>query len=137
MLSTLIMDRFLCSKLALEHFAGKQHTVEYEEYAGNKTEFRTYEVQVAVFGEDFNQPPTIETLRVRLSDEEYVLLLQWQLQNTGAGFNICYEELDDVSVSIECQIEEKIFGDNVVGTYAVYLSEVMRDVASIMNKQNG
>ena len=131
------MDRSLCSKLSLEYFAGKQHTVEYEEYAGNKFEFRTYEVQVAVFGEDFNQPPAIETLRVRLSDEEYLLLLQWQLQNPNAGFNICYEELDDISVSIECQIEDKVFGDNVVGTYAVYLTEVRRDVASIMNKLNG
>ena len=131
------MDRSLCSKLALNHFAGKQHTVEYEEYAGNKTEFSTYEVQVAVFGEDFNEPPVIKTIRVRLSDEEYLLLLQWQLQNPDAGFNICYEELDDVSVSIECQIEDKVFGDNVVGTYAVYLSEVRRDVASIMNKLNG
>ena len=131
------MDRSLCSKLALNHFAGKQHTVEYEEYAGNKFEFRTYEVQVAVFGEDFNQPPAIETLRVRLSDEEYLLLLQWQLQNPNAGFNICYEELDDISVSIECQIEDEVFGDNVVGTYAVYLTEVRRDVASIMNKLNG
>ena len=131
------MDRSLCSKLSLEYFAGKQHTVEYEEYAGSKFEFRTYEVQVAVFGEDFNQPPAIETLRVRLSDEEYLLLLQWQLQNPNAGFNICYEELDDISVSIECQIEDKVFGDNVVGTYAVYLTEVRRDVASIMNKLNG
>lgn len=121
----------------MNHFAGKQHTVEYEEYAGNKTEFSTYEVQVAVFGEDFNEPPVIKTIRVRLSDEEYLLLLQWQLQNPDAGFNICYEELDDVSVSIECQIEDKVFGDNVVGTYAVYLSEVRRDVASIMNKLNG
>ena len=130
------MDRSLCSKLSLECFAGKQHTVEYEEYAGNKFEFRTYEVQVAVFGEDFNLPPAIETLRVRLSDEEYQLLLQWQLQNPDAGFNICYEELDDISVSIECQVEEKIFGDNVVGTYAVYLTEVRQDVASILNKLN-
>ena len=123
--------------MALNHFAGKQHTVEYEGYAGNKFEFRTYEVQVAVFGEDFNEPPVIETLRVRLSNEEYLLLLQWQLQNPDAGFNICYEELDDISISIECQIEDKVFGDNVVGTYAVYLSEVRRDVASIMNKLNG
>ena len=131
------MDRFLCSKLSLEHFAGKQHTVECEEYAGNKFEFRTYEVQVAVFGEDFNGPPAIETLRVRLSDDEYLLLLQWQLQNKNAGFNTCYEELGDVSVSIECQVEDKIFGNNVVGTYAIYLSEVRRDVASILDKLNG
>ena len=127
------MDRFLCSELALEHFSGKQHVVEYEEFAGNKFEFKTYEVQVAVFREDFNQPPVIESLRVRLSDNEYLRLLQWQLQNPAAGFNACYVELSDVSVTIECQVEEKIFGDNEVGTYAIYLSEIKQDAAIILN----
>ena len=127
------MDRFLCSELALEHFSGKQHVVEYEEFAGNKFEFKTYEVQAAVFREDFNQPPVIESLRVRLSDNEYLRLLQWQLQNPAAGFNACYVELSDVSVTIECQVEEKIFGDNEVGTYAIYLSEIKQDAAIILN----
>ena len=127
------MDRFLCSKLTSEHFSGKQHTVEYEEFAGNKFEFRTYEVQVAVFGDDFNEPPVVETLRVRLSDDEYQLLLQWQLQNPKTGFNACYADLTDISVSIECQVEEKIFGDNEVGTYAIYLSEIKQDAAIILN----
>ena len=127
------MDKFLCSKLTSEHFSGKQHTVEYEEFAGNKFEFRTYEVQVAVFGDDFNEPPVVETLRVRLSDDEYQLLLQWQLQNPKTGFNACYAELTDISVSIECQVEEKIFGDNEVGTYAIHLSEIKQDAAIILN----
>ena len=127
------MDRFLCSKLTSEHFSGKQHTVEYEEFAGNKFEFRTYEVQAAVFGDDFNEPPVVETLRVRLSDDEYQLLLQWQLQNPKTGFNACCAELTDISVSIECQVEEKIFGDNEVGTYAIYLSEIKQDAAIILN----
>ena len=127
------MDKFLCSKLTTEHFSGKQHTVEYEEFAGNKFEFRTYEVQVAVFRDDFNEPPVVETLRVRLSDDEYQLLLQWQLQNPKTGFNACYAELTDISVSIECQVEEKIFGDNEVGTYAIYLSEIKQDAAIILN----
>ena len=127
------MDKFLCSKLTSEHFSGKQHTVEYEEFAGNKFEFRTYEVQVAVFGDDFNEPPVVETLRVRLSDDEYQLLLQWQLQNPKTGFNACYAELTDISISIECQVEEKIFGNNEVGTYAIYLSEIKQDAAIILN----
>ena len=126
------MDRFLCSKLALEHFSGKQHTVEYEEFAGNKFEFRTYEVQVAVFGNDFNQPPVTQTIRVRLSDDEYLLLLQWQLQSPNLGFNACYVELSDISATIECQVEDKIFGDNDIGTYAIYLSEIRQDVAVIL-----
>ena len=127
------MDRFLCSKLTSELFSGKQHTIEYEEFAGNKFEFRTYEVQVAVFGDDFTEPPVVETLRVRLSDDEYQLLLQWQLQNPKTGFNACYADLTDISVSIECQVEEKIFGDNEVGTYAIYLSEIKQDAAIILN----
>ena len=127
------MDRFLCSKLALEHFSGKQHTVEYEEFAGNKFEFRTYEVQVAVFGNDFNQPPVTQTIRVRLSDDEYLLLLQWQLQSPNLGFNACYVELCDISATIECQVEDNIFGDNDIGTYAIYLSEIRQDVAVILS----
>lgn len=126
------MDKFLCSKLTLEHFSGKQPVVEYEEFAGNKFEFKTYEVQAAVFGDDFNEPPVIRSLRVRLSDEEYLLLLQWQLQNPGTGFNACYGEFSDISVSIECQVEEKIFGNSEIGTYAIYLSEIREDVAMIL-----
>ena len=127
------MDRFLCSKLTSELFSSKQHTVEYEEFAGNKFEFRTYEVQVAVFGDDFNEPPVVETLRVRLSDEEYQLLLQWQLQNPDTGFNACDGELSEIIGSIEYQIEDKIFGDNEIGTYAIYLSEIRQDVANILS----
>ena len=127
------MDRFLCSKLAFDHFSGKEHIVEFETFAGNKFEFKTYEVEVAVFGDDFNEPPVVETLRVRLSDDEYQLLLQWQLQNPKTGFNACYADLTDISVSIECQVEEKIFGDNEVGTYAIYLSEIKQDAAIILN----
>ena len=127
------MDKFLCSKLAFDHFSGKEHIVEFETFAGNKFEFKTYEVKVAVFGDDFNQPPAIESVRVRLSDDEYLLLLQWQLQNPKTGFNACYADLTDISVSIECQVEEKIFGDNEVGTYAIYLSEIKQDAAIILN----
>ena len=126
------MDKFLCSELAFDYFAGKQHIVEFEQYAGNKFEFRTYEVQVAVFGSNFKEPPVRKTLRVRLSDDEYLLLLQWQLQNPNTGFNACYTELSDISVSVESQVEDKIFGDNEIGTYAIYLSEVKEDVASIL-----
>ena len=128
------MDKFLCSELAIDYFAGKQHIVEFEQYAGNKSEFRTYEIQVAVFGDDFCQPPVIESVRVRLSDEEYLLLMQWQLQNPATGFNACDGELSEIIGSIECQVEEKIFGDNEVGTNAIYLSEIRQDVANILHR---
>ncbi len=127
------MDRFLCSKLALEHFSSKRHTVEHEVFADNKFEFRTYEVQVAVFGDDFTQPPVTQTVRVRLSDDEYSLLLQWQLQNPDTGFNACDGVLSEIIGSIEYQVEDKIFGDNEIGTYAIYLSEIRQDVAVILS----
>ena len=127
------MDKFLCSKLALAHFSGKEHIVEFETFAGNKFEFKTYEVKVAVFGDNFNHPPVIESVRVRLSDDEYLLLLQWQLQNPDTGFNACDGELSEIIGLIEYQVEEKIFGDNEVGTYAIYLSEIRQDVANILS----
>ena len=127
------MDKFLCSKLAFDHFSGKEHIVEFETFAGNKFEFKTYEVKVAVFGDNFNQPPVIESVRVRLSDDEYLLLLQWQLQNPGTGFNACDGELCEIIGSIEYQVEDKIFGDNEIGTYAIYLSEIRQDVAIILH----
>lgn len=127
------MDKFLCSKLAFDHFSGKEHIVEFETFAGNKFEFKTYEVEVAVFGDNFNQPPVIESVRVRLSDDEYLLLLQWQLQNPDTGFNACDGELCEIIGSIEYQVEDKIFGDNEIGTYAIYLSEIRQDVAIILH----
>ena len=127
------MDKFLCSKLAFDHFSGKEHIVEFETFAGNKFEFKTYEVEVAVFGDNFNQPPVIESVRVRLSDDEYLLLLQWQLQNPTTGFNACDGELSEIIGSIEYQVEDKIFGDNEIGTYAIYLSEIRQDVATILH----
>ena len=128
------MDRFICADLALQHFSGKQHTLEYEGSAGNRIEFRTYEVQVAVFGENFNEPPVVNTLRVRLSDDEYLRLLQWQLQNPAAGFNACDVELSDIIGSIVCEVKEKVFGEAEIGTYAIYLSEIRQDVAHILHK---
>ncbi len=126
------MDKFVCADLALQHFNNKKHTLEYEEYAGYKIEFKTYEVQVALFEDDFCKPPRVESVRVRLSDDEYLLLLQWQLQNPATGFNACDGELSDIIATIECQVEDKIFGDNEVGTYAIYLSEIRQDVALIL-----
>ena len=126
------MDRFLCSRLSIQHFSKKQHTIEYEEYAGNKFEFKTYKVQVAIFEDDFNEPPAIKSVRVRLSDEEYLLLLQWQLLNPKTSFNACDGDLCDIISSVECQVEEKIFGDSEIGTYAIYLSEIKQDVSLIL-----
>lgn len=125
-------QRFYYAELAQTHLNNKEHIVEYEEFAGNKFEFRTYEVQAAKFNDNFNEPPAIHTMRVRLTDDEYLRLLQWQLHNQTTGFNACDGELSDIIASIECQVEENIFGDNEVGTYAIYLSEIREDVATIL-----
>ena len=61
------MDKFLCSKLAFDHFSGKEHIVEFETFAGNKFEFKTYEIEVALFGDDFHDPPKVETTRISAS----------------------------------------------------------------------
>ena len=130
------MDKFVCADLALQHFNNKKHTLEYEEYAGYKIEFKTFEVQVALFEDDFCKPPRMESVRVRLSDDEYLNLLQWQLQNPHTGFNACDGDLYEIITSIECQVEDKIFGNSEIGTYAIYLSEIRQDVDQILREMN-
>ena len=127
------MDKCLCAKLALQHFNNKTHVVEYEEFAGNKFEFRTYEVEVAIFEEDFHQPPAIHSIRVRLKDEEYLLLLQWQIQNPDCGFNH-YDVDADATVAIQSRVEDLFFPDGNVGTYAVCLKEIRQDAMEILHK---
>ncbi|MBR5237750.1 MAG: hypothetical protein IKV26_03460 [Paludibacteraceae bacterium] len=128
------MDKLLCSKLSLEYFSKKYNAANYADFAINKFEYKTCEVQVAVFKDDFNEPPVIETLEVKLSDKEYLLLLQWQLQNPKTGANACYEDASSVMMEIEWQVEEKIFGDEEIGTYVIYLSEIRRDVDLILQE---
>ena len=128
------MDKLLCSKLSLEYFSKKYNAANYADFAVNKFEYKTCEVQVAVFKDDFNEPPVIETLEVKLSDKEYLLLLQWQLQNPKTGANACYEDASSVMMEIEWQVEEKIFGDEEIGTYVIYLSEIRRDVDLILQE---
>ena len=130
---TIEEQRILYAQFAKKHFESKEYCIEIVEFIGNRFEFKTYEVQVAVFGDDFNEPPTINSVRVRLTDEEYLLLLQWQLQNPDTGFNACDGELSEIIGSIEYQVEDKIFGDNEIGTYAIYLSEIRQDVATILH----
>jgi hypothetical protein len=52
------MNKSSCSKLTIAHLSGKEHI---EKFAENNFEFRTYEVKVAVFGDNFNQPPSFES----------------------------------------------------------------------------
>ena len=105
----------LYAKLAREHFNGKQHAVVYSEFAGNVFEFRTYEVEVAVFGNDFHLPPKIHPVRVRLTDEEYLILC-------------------DIICNIELQVEDHFFGADSIPAYALNLSEIRRDTRDILGK---
>ena len=62
-------------------------------------------------------------------------LLQWQLQHPKTGARDCYEDgAGDVIFSIEYDVEKQIFGDNEVGTYVIYLSEIRRDVDLILQE---
>ena len=120
------------AELSLTHLNNKEHVVEYEEHNGKRFEFRTYEVQVAVFKDNFNEAPIVKSIRVRLSDDEYLRLLQWQLQNPTTSFNACDVELSDIIGSIEYQVEEKVFEEGNIGTYAIYLSEIRQDATIIL-----
>ncbi len=129
------MDKFTCAELALQHFKDKRHTLEHENFAGSRIEYKTYEVEVAIFGDDFHEPPTIHSLRVRLTDEEYLLLLQWQLQHPDYGFNH-YDIDTDAMITIESQVEARFFPDGSIGTYAIHLTEIKRDTAQILRGVN-
>ena len=123
--------RFYYAELCLNYFDSKQHTIGYKEFAGNKFEFRTYEVEVSLFGDDFHEPPKVETMRVRLSDDKYLRLLQWQLQNPTCGFNH-YDIDTEAKINIEYEVEDRFYEDEEIGTYAVYLTEIKRDAEMIL-----
>lgn len=80
-------------------------------------------------------PPVIHSIRVRLKDEEYLLLLQWQLQNPDCGFNH-YDVDTDASFEIQNKIEEVFFPDGNIGTYAVFLKEIREEAKEILLSLN-
>ena len=80
-------------------------------------------------------PPVIHSIRVRLKDEEYLLLLHWQLQNPDCGFNH-YEVDTDASFEIQYKVEEVLFPDGNIGTYAVFLKEIREDAKEILLSLN-
>ena len=90
---------------------------------------------MAIFGEDFHQPPQIESMRVRLADDEYLRLLQWQLKNPTYGFNH-YDIDSDIKINIEYEVEARFFPNEEIGTYAIYLTEIRRDVEAILGQLN-
>ena len=90
---------------------------------------------MALFGDDFHEPPKVETMRVRLSDDEYLRLLLWQLQNPTCGFNH-YDIDTEAKINIEYEVEDRFFEDEEIGTYAVYLTEIKRDAEMILRTLN-
>ena len=129
-------QRFLYADLAHKYLDSKVRQPKYDKPSGcEPVPYYTYEVEVAVFGDDFHQAPVIHTLQVRLSDDEYLRLLQWQLQNPIAGFNH-YDIDTEAKINIEYEIEDQFFEDDKIGTYAVYLSEIRRDAETILHSIN-
>lgn len=129
-------QRFLFADLAHQFLKNKARQPKYDKHIGcEPVLYHTYEVEVAVFGDDFHQAPTIHPLQVRLSDDEYLRLLQWQLQNPKAGFNH-YDIDTEAKINIEYEVEEQLFPENEIGTYAVYLTEIRRDAETILHSLN-
>lgn len=131
----ILEQRHLYAKLAKEHFDNKLPVVEREVSGCNSITFRTYEIAVALFKSDFHKAPKVKSLRVRLSDNDYLRLLQWQMHNPNCSFNH-YEIDPDIRVAIESSVEEQFFPDGNIGTYAIYLTEIKRDADSILQTIN-
>jgi hypothetical protein len=131
----LLERRHLYANLAKEYFANKPPVIEHESRDCNSITFRTYEIAVALFKADFHKAPKVKSLRVRLSDNDYLRLLQWQMHNPNCSFNH-YEIDPDIRVAIESSVEEQFFPDGNIGTYAIYLTEIKRDADSILQTIN-
>lgn len=129
---SIFSKRLTIAKLTIEYLKSKVREPKYRKGFGNlQIEYYTYLVEVARFGEDFHQPPTIVPVQVRLSDNHYLQLLQWQLLNPSSGFNDYDPDIGDIVGEITYQVEEALYGDGDIGTYAIYLTEIRNDVAEI------
>jgi hypothetical protein len=135
-MNSIEQQRFLYADLAHQYFKNKVRQPKTETpYGSQPLTYYTYKVEAALFGEDFHEPPTIHEIDVRLSDDEYLRLLQWQLQNPTAGFN--HYDIDaEAKINIEYEVEDKLFEDSDIGTYAIYLTEIRRDAEIILHSLN-
>lgn len=125
-------QRFLYADLAHKYLKNKVRQPKYDKPSGcEPVPYYTYKVEVALFGDNFHEAPTIYEVDVRLSDDEYLRLLQWQLQNPTAGFNH-YDIDTEAKINIEYEVEERFFPENEIGTYAIYLTEIRHDAESIL-----
>ena len=123
------------AKLLIDFMKSKPREPKYVKgFCNTQIPYYTYLVEAARFSDDFHQPPTIVPVQVRLSDDDYIHLLRWQINNPTTGFNACVGDLCDIVGSIECQVEDALYGDDEPGTYAIYLTEVRNDVA-LLQKQ--
>ncbi len=129
-----IEQRILVANLVHEYFAKKRREPNYESNPGcEPTPYYTYEVEVAEFDNcDFHATPDIRSLRVRISDD-YLRLLQWQMFNTNSGVNVDDDDVGDIFYKIKWDVEDTLYSDGVVGTYAIYLTEVKRDVGAMVD----
>ena len=125
-------QKFLYAKLAHNYLQSKVRQPHYDEgpYC-SPAPYYTYKVEAACFGTNFHQPPTIHTIEIRLSDDEYLRLLQWQLKNPNTGFKGYDEEISDVMAQIACEVETALFPEEEIGTYAIYLTEIRDDAERI------
>ena len=125
--------RFLIAEMAIKYLKSKEREPQYNKCSKFSTKpYYTYLVEAAVFDDDFHQPPTIKQLQVRLSDDDYLQLLQWQLHNPTSGYNAYSEDIADIIGEVEFQIEEELWDNENVGTYAVNLTEIRNDAKILL-----
>lgn len=125
--------------IARNYLQNKDRQAKYDISQGfDPNPYYTYEVEAALFDSDFHNPPTIRTVEVRLTDEEYLRLLQWQILNPDTGITGHNDAISDIIIEIELTVEDALFpddetgADTVIGTYAIYLKEFREDAAAVI-----
>ena len=134
-----LAEKIAVAELAHKYLQTKDRQAKYDINRGfDPNPYYTYKVEVALFDRDFHKAPTIHTVDVRLSDEEYLRLLQWQILNPESGINGYDTSIGDIIIEIELTVEDVLFPENedgddtAIGTYAIYLKEIRDDAAAII-----
>lgn len=102
------------------------------------TVYHRYGFKLAIFYKGFENQPTINNLRIGLSDEEYITLLDWKICNPRSGFNFMrISNLELYQKLANCFDSCFTSGDHppfYAPTYAVEMTEVEEDVKCILTK---
>jgi hypothetical protein len=102
------------------------------------TVYHRYGFKLAIFYKGFENQPTISDVRLAFSDEEYIALLDWKMNNPRSGFNFMrisnpelYQRLTNYFDNCFTSGDHPPFS---TPTYAVEMTEVEMDVKRILAK---